>query len=248
MKNILLKKFKNLRIKIFLWLLGKENHEMWYELSKHYVKDFNQDRYGKIGEHCDLGYELNIIPTLTYLEDYTRIQNHFNFISTKGKLYVKKYAAIGAGCIVIPGNHVPTVGVPQYLAGRLHINDVDNDIVVGEDAWVGAGTILLSHCSIGRGAVVAAGAVVSKPVPPYAVVAGIPAKIIATRFSLEQILEHESLLYSKEERMSREELEQLFSENYQGKRSIGKSEMSETDFQKLIEAKKELGMPIYTKE
>ena len=228
--------------------MGTENHGMWYELTKHYVTNMNKNSYGEIGVHCDLAYGSNMVPDMMFLDDYTRIQNHFNFISTKGKLYVKKYAAIGAGCIVIPGNHVPTVGVPQYLAGRLHINDEDNDIVVGEDAWVGAGTILLSHCCIGRGAVVAAGAVVSKPVPPYAVVAGVPAKIIATRFSLEQILEHERLLYSKDERMNREELEKLFAENYQGKRSIGKSEITETDLKKLNEAKKEFGISLYSRE
>ena len=239
------KKLRNFRIKLFLWLMGKENHEMWYDLTKRYVTDMKIDGYAAIGAHCDLAYGSNMVPCLTYMEDYTRIQRNMNFISTKGKLFVKKYAAIGAGCIIIPGNHVPTVGVPQFLSGRLHINDVDNDIVVGEDAWVGAGTILLSHCEIGRGAVVAAGAVVSKSVPPYAVVAGVPAKIIATRFSIEQILQHESELYPLEERMSREELERIFAENYQGKRFIGKSEMSETDYLKLVEAKKELGIPIY---
>ena len=179
-----------------------------------------------------------------YLEDFTRIQNHLNFISYKGKLIVKQYAAIGAGCIIIPGDHVPTVGVPQYLAGHLHINDVDGEIIIGEDAWVGAGTILLSHCQIGRGAIVAAGAVVSKPVPPYAVVAGIPAKIIATRFTLEQILEHESILYPPEERMSKEELEQLFSDLYQGKKSIGRSDMTPEDQERLKAAKEELGIRV----
>ena len=159
---------------------------------------------------------------------------------------MKKYAAIGAGCIIIPGDHVPTVGVPQYLAGNLHVNDVDGEIVVGEDAWVGSGTILLSHCKIGRGAVVAAGAVVSKPVPPYAVVAGIPAKIIATRFTLEQILEHESILYPPEERIPKEELEKLFDENYQGKKSIGKSDMTDEDRERLKVAKEELGMQVYS--
>ena len=167
-------------------------------------------------------------------------------ISYKGKLRVRKYAAVGSGCIIIPGDHVPTVGVPQFLAGRLHINDADGEIVIGEDAWVGAGTILLSHCEIGRGAVVAAGAVVSKQVPPYAVVAGIPAKIIATRFSIEQILKHEALLYPAEERMTKEELEKLFNEYYQGKRSIGKSEMSAEDKSRLSAAKEELGMQVYS--
>lgn len=240
------KKLSNLRIKLFLWLIGKENHEMWYRLQRTYIHNLNPSNYYAIGKHCDLDYEMVTVPENVTLEDYTRIQNHFNFISYRGKLIVKKYAAIGAGCIVIPGDHVPTVGVPQYLAGKLHINDVDGEIVVGEDAWVGAGSILLSHCQIGRGAVVAAGAVVTKPIPPYAVVAGVPAKIIATRFSIEQILQHESLLYPAEERMSQIELNQLFKEHFQGKCSIGKTDMSLEDRQRLMELARVLDISFYS--
>ena len=219
---------------------------MWYRLQRTYIHNLNPSNYYAIGKHCDLDYEMVTVPENVTLEEYTRIQNHFNFISYKGKLIVKKYAAIGAGCIIIPGDHVPTVGVPQYLAGKLHINDVDGEIVVGEDAWVGAGTILLSHCQIGRGAVVAAGAVVTKPIPPYAVVAGVPAKIIATRFSIQQILQHESMLYPVEERMSQEELKKLFSEQFQGKCSIGNSDMSEVDKQRLFALAKELDLSFYS--
>lgn len=239
------KRLKNLRIKLFLWLMGKENHEMWYELTKCYVTNMNHGNFGKIGNHCDFGYGATMNPKNIYMDDVSRIQNNLNFISYKGKLSVKKYAAIGAGCTIIPGDHVPTVGVPQYLAGHLHINDVDGEIVIGEDAWVGAGTILLSHCRIGRGAVVAAGAVVSKPIPPYAVVAGVPAKIIATRFTIEQILQHESELYPVEERMSREELEDVFNTFYHDKKSIGKGEMSGEDRIRLEKEKCELGILTY---
>lgn len=238
-------KLNNLRIKVFLWLMGKDNHEMWYELTKRYVTDMNHMNFGSIGEHCSFGYGATMNPNNIYMEEYSRVQNHLNFISYTGKLIVKKYAAIGAGCIIIPGDHVPTVGVPQFLSGRLHINDVDGEIVVGEDAWVGAGTILLSHCSIGRGAVVAAGAVVSKHVPPYAVVAGVPAKIIATRFTIDQILKHESIIYPVEERMSRDELDCIFLDFYQGMRSIGKGTMSMEDKIKLEREISELGMTTY---
>lgn len=238
-------KFENLRTKIFLWLMGRENHEMWYELTKRYVTDMQDLNYANRGLHSDIGYGSMLKPENMYMEDYCRLQDHVNYISYKGKLRVRKYAAVGSGCIIIPGDHIPTVGVPQFLAGRLHINDADGEIVIGEDAWVGAGAILLSHCEIGRGAVVAAGAVVSKHVPPYAVVAGIPAKIIATRFSIEQIQEHEASLYPPEERMTKEELEKLFEEHYQGKRSIGKSEMSAEDKSRLSAAKEVLGMQIY---
>lgn len=227
------------------WLVGKEKHTVWNRLRQIYITSMDHRQYAEIGEHCDLGTEQTTIPSRVYMEDYSRLQNHFNFIAYRGKLRVKKYAAVGSGCIVIPGDHVPTVGVPQYLAGKLHINDVDGEIVIGEDAWVGAGTILLSHCQIGRGAVVAAGAVVSKVVPPYAVVAGVPAKIIAVRFTKEQIMQHEATLYPQEERMSSKQLDQLFNEYFQDCKSIGRSDMTDDDRKRLIEAKQQLGMLHY---
>ncbi|MBQ2897470.1 MAG: hypothetical protein IJE46_03995 [Clostridia bacterium] len=53
---------------------------------------------------------------------------------------------------------------------------------------------LLKGVTIGRGAVVAAGSVVTKDIEPYAVVGGVPAKLIKKRFTETQILEHEKLL------------------------------------------------------
>lgn len=239
-------KLRNLRIKIFLWLMGEENHNMWYRLqARDRLIDDQTNHWGSIGKYSMLGSDSVLHPSNMYLEEYTRIQDHLNFISYKGKLRLKKYAVISAGSIVIPGDHVPTVGVPQYLLGKMHINDVDGEIIVEEDAWVGAGTILLSHCKIGRGAIVAAGSVVSKPIPPYAVVAGVPAKIIATKFSIEQILEHEAQLYPKEERMSREELEKLFDENYKGKRAIGRSTMSAEDKERVDTEKARIGILVH---
>lgn len=54
--------------------------------------------------------------------------------------------------------------------------------VVEDDAWIGFGAIVMSGVTIGKGAIVAAGAVVTKDVPPYAIVAGVPAKVIRYRF------------------------------------------------------------------
>jgi acetyltransferase-like isoleucine patch superfamily enzyme len=54
-------------------------------------------------------------------------------------------------------------------------------IVIEDDCWIAANSIILDGVTIGRGSVVAAGAVVSKSVPPYSVVAGVPARIIKSR-------------------------------------------------------------------
>lgn len=58
-------------------------------------------------------------------------------------------------------------------------------VVLGNDVWIGAAAIILDGVTVGDGAIVAAGAVVHKDVPPYAIVGGVPAKVIRFRFSEE---------------------------------------------------------------
>lgn len=68
----------------------------------------------------------------------------------------------------------------EYHASR-------GDVVIGSDVWLGSGCLVLSGVTIGHGAVVAAHAVVSRDVPPYAVVAGNPARVVRHRFDPETV-------------------------------------------------------------
>jgi acetyltransferase-like isoleucine patch superfamily enzyme len=70
-------------------------------------------------------------------------------------------------------------------------------IIIEDDVWVGHGVIVVAPAHIGRGAILAAGGVVVTDVPNYAIVGGVPAKVIKMRFTEEEISEHERLLQNR---------------------------------------------------
>lgn len=196
-------------------------------------------RLGKCGKDVVITFPNKMSkPQNVYLEDHTLIQPNVTFIMNEGKVYVGKWSVIASNCIIITDNHIPTVGINHRMLGRYHINDKVRDVILEDDCWAGAGVTLMSGAKLGRGSIAAAGALVNKIVPPYAVVAGIPAKIIASVFTKEQIIEHEKYLYPEEERMSEEELNVLFSTYFVNKKSIGCSEIASKDYPKVQQHKK----------
>lgn len=98
-----------------------------------------------------------------------------------------------APCVVVTGSdhRFDIPGTPMIFSGRPPLRDT----VIGDDVWVGYGSVILSGIRIGRGAIVAAGSVVTKDVPPYEIHAGVPAKKIRDRFlSDTDIRQHDLML------------------------------------------------------
>ena len=160
-------------------------------------------------------------PSRVYLHDYSRLQRHHTIYNDTGKFILKEYSGASVDLLVVTGNHKPTVGIPQYLLGPSHINDDERDVIVEEDVWIGARVTLLAGAHLGRGAVIGANTLVNKEIPPYAVAVGSPARIIAAKFTIDEILEHEKILYPAERRFTKEYLTDLFKQYYEGKRTIG---------------------------
>ena len=108
-----------------------------------------------------------------------------------GKVKVGRYCSFGPNVRYFGGNHPITHAVmtPYFYKKEwgYDVQDISRqELRVGNDVWIGYGTIITSSCKvIGNGAVIGAGAMVTKDVPPYAIVMGVPAKITTYRFSEE---------------------------------------------------------------
>lgn len=115
----------------------------------------------------------------------------FRIFMAGAQIEVGSFASFGPEVRVLAGSeHVMTRATTFPLKVRLFDPDggnsdeaIDRGVTsVGNDVWIGLGAIILSGVSVGDGAVVGAGTIVSKSVPPYAVVVGNPARIIRYRF------------------------------------------------------------------
>ena len=106
----------------------------------------------------------------------------------KSRLIIGNYCSIGPQVkFILSAEHstntITTYPLRVRLLGQDYEAESKGDIVLEDDVWIGYGATIMSGITIGRGAVIAAGAIVTKDVPPYAIVGGIPAKVIRYRFS-----------------------------------------------------------------
>jgi phosphonate metabolism protein (transferase hexapeptide repeat family) len=139
--------------------------------------------YTEVGAHSVL--------TEVTMADYSYVAQGAQFdMATIGK-----FASIAAYTRINPGNHPMSRASQahfQYRASKYWDGEADEDaffdwrrehwVTIGHDVWLGHGAVVLAGNNVGTGAVVAAGAIVTKDVPAYAIVAGNPARVVRMRF------------------------------------------------------------------
>ena len=105
---------------------------------------------------------------------------------------IGKFCSIGEDVVIIAsGEHVMNRISTFPLRSAFGRKEVDSSrkgpVIIGNDVWIGTRAIILSNVRIGDGAVIGAGSVVTRDVPPYAIVAGAPARLLRYRFDEDKI-------------------------------------------------------------
>ena len=189
-------------IKTFL----KNPLSIWLiRLTKSKILEYkNRKKFLKIGYmssilKCNFGMYNTIYDNVSlnevYLDDFTYIASNTKISKTS----VGKFCSIGPDCSIGLGKHPSDTFVSTHpiffsplkqaqitFVDRNYFNEYEN-ITIGNDVWLGTDVIVVDGVNISDGAIVAAGSVVTKDIPPYAIVGGIPAKIIKYRFEKDEI-------------------------------------------------------------
>ncbi|MGV8947231.1 MAG: CatB-related O-acetyltransferase [Lutibacter sp.] len=155
---------------------------------------------------------------------YATTLGYNNLLS--GTITIGKYCQLGADVALHATNH-PISYLTTYINKNLFQGDLkqlkeENIITIGHDVWIGHGVIILGNVTVGNGAILAAGSVVTKDIAPYAIVAGVPAKTIRKRFSESIINEIEALTWWDKSEEELEKIKLLFFKDFKNKESIYK--------------------------
>lgn len=118
------------------------------------------NRNSRIGKYCSIGANVALGVS----------QHPTNWLSTSPVFYMKRLFGF------------PHDGIENYVE-----NNLVAPVTICNDVWIGCRAIIMDGITIGDGAIVAAGAVVTKDVPPYAIVGGVPARVIRYRFDEQTI-------------------------------------------------------------
>lgn len=155
-----------------------------------------RSQFASCGENVRVGVNCDFIPSHIHIGNNVSIGSHASFLASISHIYIDDYVIFGPHVTIRGGDHrIDVIGKHIAEIGedeKLSENDADVHIEGG--SWIGCNVTILKGCTIGRGAVVAAGSVVTKNIPPYSIAAGIPARVIKYRFSPAEIELHESIL------------------------------------------------------
>jgi acetyltransferase-like isoleucine patch superfamily enzyme len=164
----------------------------------------NRDKHLKIGymaniSDCKFGQYNTVYDFValkkTEIGDFTYVSSGSNIINTK----IGKFCSIGPDVKCGLGRHpsrdfvsthpvfYSTLMQSSFTFADRNYFDEFGKVEIGNDVWIGANVVILDGVVIGDGAIIGAGSVVTQSVPPYAIMSGIPAKVVRLRFDESEI-------------------------------------------------------------
>ena len=183
--------------------------------------------FAEFGEGSHVGYPFNIAGVNVYEkfkhpDDAKNIHigkgvslgSGITMFATRAKIFIGDKTFTGPNVTIMTGDHpydIKGAFIADNMKNKLatsgvDISPYDKDVRIDEDVWIGCNVTILKGVNIGRGGIIAAGSVVTKSFPAYSIVGGVTSRLLKYRWSIEEIIEHEQLLYPEDKRLSREQL------------------------------------------
>lgn len=145
-------------------------------------------RHARVGRGFHVAWGVRIHGADFFAGDYVYLGP---FVEIAPNVRIGNYSSLSSYVIITGNDHrFDIAGCPIRFSGRPETVET----VIGADVLIGHGATIMRGVRIGNGAIVGAGAVVTKDVPPYAIVAGVPAKVIRYRFNDRDVASHEEML------------------------------------------------------
>lgn len=156
---------------------------------------------GACGKDVTLGRGISMYGSKNiFLRNDVSIGERATIMCTRAKVRIGDHVMFGPNVTMITGGHRTDL-VGRYMTTVTNAEkrpEDDRDIVFEGDNWIGANATILRGVTVGRGAIIAAGAVVTKDVPPYSVCGGVPARCLKMRFDADTLQKHINVLKQKE--------------------------------------------------
>lgn len=184
------------------------------------IRSFLSNNMPKVSKFGEFHKSSVLVPPVTisgrkniYIENNCSIASDAILYATNARIVIKQYFVSAKGLHIITGAHERRVG--RFCASiteteKNHNIGLDQDVIINEDVWAGMDVTILPGVIVGRGCTLAACSVITKSTPPYSICGGQPARFIKFYWNIDQIIEHEALLYPVEKRYTRSQLEEIF--------------------------------------
>ncbi len=155
---------------------------------------YEKELFAKVGKCTTIGKGGIFTHSTISIGSYCHIGKMACLQSRHGKIVIGDHVMLGPYVSMHGGNHIyDTIG--SFMTDVKKEPNVDGEIVIEDNVWIGANAIILKGVRIRRGCVIGAGTIVTKSTAPYSVYTGVPAKLIKFYWGIDDIMKHESIIY-----------------------------------------------------